>query len=63
MKTILELQRIATESVNRMPMSQLEPRRARRRRQWQQPRLMKRTAAGSNIDSNEIRKGFGKSGF
>ena len=63
MRTILKLQRIATESVKRTPIAQLEPQRARRRRQWQQPRLMKRTAAGSNIDSNEIRKGFGKSGF
>ena len=63
MRTILKLQRIATESVNQTPMLQLEPQRARRRRKWEQLQLMKRTAAGSNIDSNEIRKGFGKSGF
>lgn len=53
MKTLLELQRIATHSGKRTPMTPIEPRKERRRREREQRRFMKRTADGSNIQSSK----------
>lgn len=49
MKTLFELQRIATHSGKRTPITSLETRKERRRlREREQRRLMKRTAHGSS---------------
>ena len=63
MKTLLELERIATTQGNRIPPPRKTPRRERRAREREQLRQMKRTADGSNIQSNKRRKDFGKPGF
>ena len=59
MKTLLELQRLATTNGKQTPITPIEPRRERRRREREQRRLMKRTADGSsNIQSSTRRKDF-----
>ena len=49
MKTLLELERIATTVSNSLPPPKREPRRERRRRDRDRQRQMKRTAVGSDI--------------
>ncbi len=63
MKTLLELERIVTSQGNRIPPPRSEPRRERRSHLREQLRQMKRTADGSDIQSNKRRKDFGKPGF
>ena len=63
MKTLLELERIATTVQHRIPPPRAAPRRERRRLEREQLRQMKRTAVGSDIQSNKRRKDFGKPGF
>ena len=47
----------------RTPPTRAAPRRERRAREREQLRQMKRTAVGSDIQSNKRRKDFGKPGF
>ncbi|MDJ0593073.1 MAG: hypothetical protein QNJ72_24325 [Pleurocapsa sp. MO_226.B13] len=63
MKTLLELERIATTVRHSLPPPRKTPRRERRAREREQLRQMKRTAVGSDIQSNKRRKDFGKPGF
>ena len=63
MNSLLELQRLATTSGNRIPPPLPEPRRERRQREREQLRQMKRTADGSNIEVNQKRKRFHKACF
>lgn len=58
MKTLLELERIATTNGNRTPPASPEPRRKRRRREREQLRNLKRAAVGADIDVNQKRKDF-----
>lgn len=63
MKTLVELERIANTVRQSLPPPKKEFRRERRRREREQLRQLKRTANGSDIQSNQRRKDFGKPGF
>ena len=63
MKTLLEIERIATTFRHSLPLPKREPRRERRRREREQIRQIKQTAVGSDIQNNKRRKDFGKPGF
>ena len=63
MKPLLEIERIATTVRHSLPPPEREPRRERRRREREQLRQLKRTANGSDIQTLQRRKDFGKPGF
>ena len=53
MKTLLELERIATIQGSRTPPPRAAPRRERRRREREQRRLAVRTSDGSDIQASK----------